>query len=181
MTRWGRADVFVLCIGLLVCGPGLASAQIKVPAVGYKNSLGIGASAGVNLSRDATFFGFAPDYTRMIGARWLVNTGPSWDRDREKKDGKTEVADSWTWTVAVGYGFTQRLFGAVGYGREFAKTNDEGRMGLTSSGDDSVGAIGAYVLWMGGRQDLTATVSVERNLTQKETTLSFDVGYAFGF
>ena len=160
---------------------GNASAQFNVPAEGYKNSVGIGASAGVNLSKDATFAGFAPDYTRMLSERWVITTGPAWDRDSENKDGKTEISKSWTWTAAVGYGFTKRFFGAFGYGREFAKTNDGGKMGFVGKGDNSIGAISALVLWAKDRHDLTLSVSVERNITQREFTLSFDLGYAFGF
>jgi hypothetical protein len=56
-----------------------------------------------------------------------------------------------------------------------------GQARYPGSGDSSIGAIPAYVLSIGGRHDLTVTVSMERNLTRRETTLSFGGGYAISF
>jgi hypothetical protein len=173
----------VLLLGfLLLIAPVHTYGQLRVPTTGFKNSIGIGGSGGFNLSKDATFVGFAPDYSRALSEHWILNIGAGWDRESEKlEDGTTEVGKSWTGTAALAYSFTRRILGAVGYGREFAKENSSGRMAFTGKGDNSIGLIGAYVLWTRGRHDITATASVERNLTQNETTLSFDIGYAISF
>ena len=80
-----------------------AGFHLKPVTPGFSNELGFGVSYGVKLNKDARFFGYAPDYVRVLSENWLLNVSFAYDKDTEFKKDSKEVTESWTPSIMIGY------------------------------------------------------------------------------
>ena len=165
-----------------------AEAQIGAPSrpvAGFKNSASFGLSYGMNNTRDASFWGWTAEYSRQIGGHWFTAGSIMWDRESEDiASGPDVEVDTFTLAGTIAYGLTDRLSITTGLGKGFADTgNPSGSMRFTS-GDLSTGIVLGWAtpgLRHFERDSLAFSLAYEYNITQDETTLSFDVSFGWSF
>lgn len=176
--------VFAVCI----MAPSVASAQFGSPprpVAGFKNSAAFGLSYGVNNTRDADFWGWSAEYSRKVGDRWFAAASIMWDRETETvADAPDSKTDTYTAAVTISYGLTKRLSVTTGLGKGFANTdNPSGSMRFTS-GDLATGIVLGWStpgLRCFERDSIAFSLAYEYNITQNETTLSFDIAFGWSF
>ena len=173
----------ILTLALILLGGTVQAAMLLRPAVsGFRNEIGVGVSYGVKLDKDAFFVGYAPDYVRTLGEKWIFNASLAYDQETETKDGSQSVVETWTPSLMVGYQVTDRL--AVGGGVGHGLVENDGNQGWKSvvfGKDVSVAAAFAVSLWNRGRHGLALSVSLEHNISEGEPSVSTDIGYSWGF
>lgn len=181
----------VLSAVLLAAGGMVAStaeAQFGAPprpVAGFKNSAALGLSYGVNNTRDATFWGWAVEYSRDLGGPWLAAGSLMWDRETENRANAPDVEVE-TFTVAgtISYGLTERLAITTGLGQGIANTDNPSGSMRFKSGDLSTGIVLGWStpgLKRFERDSVVFSLAYEYNFTQDETTLSFDVAFGWSF
>ena len=126
----GRLSVSVcVALALVLALAGRVEAQLAnrpLPAPGFTNSFGFGASYGEMLRREAWFWGLSLDYGRLLGERWAGNAALTWDR--ESKETGADV-ETYSLVATVSWVITRRFSLATGLAKGLADDdNIEGRM-----------------------------------------------------
>ena len=159
-----------------------AGFHLKPVTPGFSNELGFGVSYGVKLNKDARFFGYAPDYVRVLSEKWLLNVSFAYDKDTEFKKDSKEVTESWTPSIMIGYQLNTRLAVGVGLGHGLIENKDGGGWTSVKLGKDlTVATAIATSLWSKGRHGLSLSVSYEYNISEKAPSISTDLGYSWAF
>ena len=187
----GNADLKVrpgLIFLTFLCGLAPhASAQLSATPIPVdstmKNSVGLGASYGVFLERDADFWGLAVDYGRVIGSRWAGGASLGFDQETDHSRAEEQSTDTLNAIVTVSY-----RIGSVnvitGLSKGFADTDNPDRTMDWSDGDWGTGLVIAYSipgLLPSDRWVASISVGYEYNLTDPEADLSFDAGVGYLF
>jgi hypothetical protein len=176
-----RVSILTLTL-LMVCGIAQAQFGLHPPTSGLPNELGLGLSYGIKLDKDALFWGYAPDYVRVIGGKWLLNLSLAYDEETETKDGSQSVTETWTPAVMIGYQVGPKIAVGGGFGHGVIENKDGGGWTSVKAGKDLSAAVAfAVSLWSKGRHGLALSVSLEYNISEHEPSISTDIGYAFGF
>jgi hypothetical protein len=172
----------LILILYLLSSNAQAGFHLKPVTPGFSNELGLGVSYGVKLSKDAQFFGYAPDYVRVLSENWLLNVSFAYDKDTEFKKCSKEVTETWTPSLMIGYQLSSRLALGVGLGHGLFENKDGGGWTSVKFGNDlTVAAAFATSLWNKDRHGLALSVSFEYNISDKEPSISTDLGYSFAF
>lgn len=190
MLSWVNFPRPVAGILLAVCfmAPSVAKAQIGSPprpVAGYKNSAAFGLSYGVINTRDADFWGWSVEASRQLGGRWFAAASIMWDSETEKVAAAPDPeVDTFTAAMTISYSLNKRLAISTGLGKGFADTdNPSGSMRFTN-GDLSTGIV-LGLSTPGSRRferdSIAFSVAYEYNITQNETSLSFDVAFGWSF
>lgn len=160
--------------------PLLASAQ----GDNYLNSIGGGLSYGDKLNKDADFWGWTLDYSRVLNSGWVFTAALAYDEETERRNGQQDkIVQSYTPTFSWSYPISARWSLATGLGKGlFNDDNKEKKMELTEFNEEwAVGAIAAFTLFQNGRHRTSISSSLEYNISEGEPALSVDIGYAYSF
>lgn len=174
--------LLLLSLPVMTCDIAEAGFRLRPVVSGYKNEIGVGASYGIKLDNDAWFWGYAPDYVRVLNERWLVNLSIAYDEETESKDGGTRLTESWTPSVMIGYQVGPKLAVGAGFGHGL-RTNEDGSGWKSVSLGDDLSVAGAFALsiWNNGRHGLSLSVSLEYNISDNDPSISTDIGYGWSF
>ena len=187
--RWRK--VWGLLFGLtvsLLAAVSDSAAQVTAPArptQNYKNVVAGGVSYGFQNARDADFWGFSVEYSRMLGKRWFAAGSLNWDSETESFDDRPDKnIKTYTLVGTLSYGPTRWLSITSGLGKGFADTDNPESTMRFKSGDLSTGiAIGFTTSGLPQfvRGSIGFSGSYEYNIGQKETSVSFDVSFGWSF
>jgi len=174
--------VALIIIMFLICGNVQAAFHLTPVTAGYKNEIGLGLSYGLKLNKDSWFWGYAPDYVRVLGNKWLLNLSFAYDEETEKKDISNSITETWTPSVMIGYQLNPRMALGAGLGHGLIDNKNNAGWKSVKFGDDlSVAAAFAVSLWNNGPHGLALSVSLEHNISDNEPSFSTDVGYSWSF
>jgi len=167
---------------LLVSNIAHAAMSFRPASTGYSNEFGVSLSYGVKPEKDAWFWGYAPDYIRVINEKWLINVSLAYDKDTEPKEMGREVTESWTPSVILGYQLDPRVAVGAGFGHGVIDNKNGAGWNSVKLGDDLTAAVAlAVTIWSEGRQGLALSVSLEHNISDNVASISTDLGYGWGF
>ena len=167
---------------LLSCDVARAGFAIRPVSSGKLNQIGLGVSYGVKLDKDAYFYGYAPDYVRVLNEKWLLNLSLAYDRDTETKSGTKNVTETWTPAIMIGYQMSPRFAFGAGLGHGLTQNKDSAGWESVKWGDDlTIAAAVAAALWIKERHSLSLSFSLEHNISDNEPSVSLDLGYAWDF
>jgi len=178
MMRWA----LLILVLFLVSGTAEAQFAIRPVTSDEPNELGLGISYGVKLDKDALFWGYAPDYVRVLGGKWLLNVSLAYDEETETKNGSQSVTETWTPAVMIGYQLGPKIAVGGGFGHGVIDNKDGAGWKSVKLGKDLSAAVAVAVsLWNKDRHSLALSVSLEYNISDNEGSISTDLGYAWGF
>ena len=167
---------------LLVSNIAHAAMSFRPATTGYANEIGVSLSYGVKPEKDSWFWGYAPDYIRVINEKWLINVSLAYDKDTEPEEMGRKVTESWTPSVILGYQLNPRVAVGAGLGHGLIDNKDGAGWNSVKLGDDLTGALAlAVTIWSKGRQGLALSVSLEHNISDNVASISTDLGYGWGF
>lgn len=177
-----------IAAGIVLLAASHVSAQIvgvpKPVDAQYRNSLGFGASVGPFLDKDAYFWGLAVDYGRFVSGPWSVAASFAFDRETQTvSNGGRKKTDSLSAVGLVNY-TVGKLTLTTGLSKGFASTDNAERTMRFASGDWGTGIVAGWsfgALPWATQDSISLSVGYEYNLSQKESDVTFDVGYAFAF
>ena len=181
--------VLAAVFGLLALAScSLVHAQLSAPIIPDEprgNSVGVGLSAGAVRERDADFWGWTLEYGRRVSFRWVVGASIAWDRETETVSAKPDkTVQTYTLVGTLSYLISKRFSLTTGLGKGVASDdNPEGTTRFTS-GDISTGVVAGFAtdgFPFFVRDSMSFSVAYEYNLDQRETMLSFDVTFGWGF
>lgn len=165
-----------------------SEAQITAPArpaPEYNNSMSAGLSYGIQNDRDADFWGWSLGYSRSLGGRWFAEAALTWDSETETFDNKPNgVTNTFTAVGTITYAFTKLFSLTTGLGKGFANTDNPAGTMQFANGDLGTGisvGIATAGLPQFARDSIGFSISYEYNITQKETSVSFDVSFGWSF
>ena len=160
------------------------SAPVR-PASDYLNSTSFGLSYGTQNDRDADFWGASIDYSRAVGGPWFAATAVTWDNETESfADKPDKETETFTLVGTISYGVTDWFSVTTGLGKGFADTDNPPREMRFTNGDLGTGiALGFATpgLAQSARGSVSFSIAYEYNITQKETSVSFDVSFGWSF
>ena len=137
-----------------------------------------GISVGGPTPRDAAFWGWTADYSRVLSHTWSVATSIAFDRETEWFGGGLEkTVDTYTFVVVGNYSISDKWSFGGGAGKGFLSDDNPDRKLKFETGDFSVGLSVGYAF--SARTGLS--FSLERNITQNETVLSSDLTWGWDF
>ena len=173
---------FVLVFLLFLGSTAQAGFQLRPINPAYSNEIGLGLSYGIKLSKDAMFWGYSPDYVRVLSSDWLLNISFAYDKETETKESKKEVTETWTPSVMFGYQATPTLAIGLGIGHGLFDNKDGAGWNSVKFGNDlSVAIATAVSLWSDDRNGIAISISLEYNISDNEPSISTDLGYGFSF
>ena len=163
-------------------GKLLPGQSLSLPMEGSKNSLGAGINGGVFLDKEAVFVGAAADYSRLFWGNWILNVSMCFDQEHEAAENSgTNVTNTLSPALAIGYVFTPRLAAGIGIGKGIFDDSSTGKMQYTSEGNLTVGLLCVYTFYQKGPHAIDIGGGIERGLITPETDLTIELGYGFNF
>ena len=164
-----------------------ASARIRAtprsPDQSFENSIGVGASYGPFLDRDADFWGVAVDYGRLLGGKWATGASLAFDRESDRSATSTKTTDTFSAVGTLSYGLGGFSL-TTGLSKGFSDTDNPSGDWAWTDGDWGTGLILGYAirgLPAAQRWVTTLSAGYEYNMSESESDLSFDVGVGYLF
>jgi len=157
--------------------------RLSKPVEGYLNTFGAAVSGGVFLDKDATFWGTAVDYSRVVFDNWIINLSISYDQEHEDlDDGGYSVTNTFTPSFALGYAISSSVAAGIGIGKGlFDDGNEEKNIKYNPDGGWTIGLIGVYTFYQSKQHSFDISGGIERGLNKPETDLTVEIGYGFSF
>lgn len=157
--------------------------SFAMPAPGYSNTVGGAGSAGVFLNKEAVFWGFGTDYSRLVWNKWVVNLSMSFDQEISKDGaGGNAVVNTLSPSLAFGYVFTRRFALGLGVGVGLFDTeNPEQKMKFNKNGSWTVGLIGVYTFYQNDRHGFDVSAGIEQGIGGSDLDLTIELGYGYSF
>lgn len=156
--------------------------SLALPAPGYKSTLGAAFSSGIFLNKNAVFWGFGTDYSRLISKKWVANISMNFDQEIAKKSGGAKsVVNTLSPSLAFGYVFSRKF--ALGLGAGVGIFDDDNENGnLTFNvGSWTVGLIGVYTIYQKGRHGFDISGGIEQGIGNSDLDLTLELGYGYSF
>lgn len=173
-------------VGLL--GFAAAEAQIAAPpplSPDKVNGVGFGVSYGEQNDRNADFWGWSAEYSRVVHPRWVLAASIAWDEETERTvDSPDKVVRSFTATGTVSYLLTERFTLTTGLAKGIANTDNSSRSMKFAGGDLNTGIAIGYGLPAFPAESpysLGISLAYEYNISAKETAVSMDLTIGFSF
>jgi len=174
--------LLVVLTFFLLSGSAKAAMSLRPAISGYKNEIGLSLSYGIKFDKDALFWGYAPDYVRVLGEKWLLNLSMAYDEETEIENGASSVTETWTPSAMLGYQVNSRLAVGAGFGHGVTENKNGGGWKSVKFGDDLSAALAfAVSLWSKDRHGLALSISLEHNISDNQPSISTDLGYGWGF
>ena len=173
----------LVCFAFLSHTISLNGQSLNIPAEGYSNTFGTAVSGGLFLDKDAVFWGFAVDYSKVIKKNWIINISFGYDKEfAKKKDQEESIVNTLTPSVAVGYAINKRIAMGIGLGKGlFDDDNDDQHFQFNKNGGWTIGLIGVYSFYQKGPHSFDISGGIERGLSTPETDLTVELGYGYSF
>ena len=178
----GIIAILLVSIASFLCLPGVAlAAGVSVaprPDTSLANSIGAGASVGAISGRDADFWGWTVDYTRLLSPRWSTTVSWAFDRETERRDGQqNSVVDTHTLIWVANYALNDRWSVSSGLAKSLLDDDNPAGSLKWVDGDWSTGiafatAISARINW---------SFALEYNINKSEPSVSTDIGIRWDF
>ena len=183
--------IFIAVLVWLGC-PSSAQAQISAPHINwetqedghlFRHNFGTSISTGTPYERDAYFWGFAANYTYLIGFPWSCTFAIAYDQEIDRPSGKPkEISNTLTAIVTGDYSPTQWLTVSSGIGKGFA---DDSNGSFNFHDGDWATGISMAMSVPESRFEVLESVSLsfswEWNISQQEPSVSCDLGYSWSF
>ena len=145
----------------------------------HPGALSLGVSYGGMLQRNAEFFGLSAEYNRRLN-KLPIGLAGSLMWDREEDFDKEKVVETFTAAVTGSYLLGSRFSLGTGLGKNFLDTdNSKGTYEFTD-GDWITAVFGGYQLPLSERIALGLSLSLEYNISAKETSVSVDLAFGLG-
>lgn len=149
----------------------------------HQHNISPSFSYGIPYQRNAYFWGASLNYTYLIDFPWSVTCALAYDEETDSPTGKPkEVVSTLTAIATVDYSIAEWVTISSGIGKGFM---DDSNGGFTfTDGDWGTGiAIGLTVpeSRFAVLESLSFSTSWEWNLSSKEPSVSFDLGYGWSF
>ena len=175
--------LLLTCITVLTTTISSNGQSLNMPAEGYSNTFGTAVSGGVFLDKDAVFWGFAVDYSKVIKENWIINISFGYDKEfSKKKDQEESVVNTLTPSLAIGYALNRRIAMGLGLGKGiFDDDNDDKHFQFNKNGGWTIGLIGVYSFYQKGPHSFDISGGIERGLSSPETDLTLEFGYGYSF
>ena len=177
----------LVCVVLLAWStPAPAQMASAPPPQGeYNKSVSFGISYGEQNDRNAEFWGWSIDYSRDLNDRWYAGVGLTWDRETDHPVNKpAKEVDTYTLVGTINYKLTSWMSLTTGIGRGIADNDNAGKNMKWKSGDWGTGIAAGFALpgfSSSGRDGTGFSIAYEYNLSEKETSISVDLSWAFSF
>ncbi|NOQ92975.1 MAG: hypothetical protein GQ552_09715 [Flavobacteriaceae bacterium] len=157
--------------------------SLSLPAEGYSNTFGAAISGGVFLDKDAVFWGFAVDYSKVFKENWIINISFGYDKEfSKKKDHDEVIVNTLTPSLAIGYALNRKIAIGIGLGKGlFDDDNDNKHFQFNKNGGWTIGLIGVYSFYQKGPHSFDVSGGIERGLSTPETDLTLELGYGYSF
>lgn len=185
--RRGRVFSLWAAIVLLVT-VATSQAQVSAPArpvAGYRNSVSGGLSYGFINGRDADFWGWSVGYSRSLVGHWFAEANITWDRETEKfNDAPENKVSTFTAVGTITYALTDWLSLTTGLGKGFADTDNPDKKMKFTNGNLGTGISVGFAtpgLPQFVQDSIGFSIAYEYNITQRETSVSFDVTFGWSF
>ncbi|MCK5677836.1 MAG: hypothetical protein KAH72_05110 [Flavobacteriaceae bacterium] len=175
--------LLLTCITVLTTTISSNGQSLNMPAEGYSNTFGTAVSGGVFLDKDAVFWGFAVDYSKVIKENWIINISFGYDKEfSKKKDQEESVVNTLTPSLAIGYALNRRIAMGLGLGKGiFDDDNEDKHFQFNKNGGWTIGLIGVYSFYQKGPHSFDISGGIERGLSSPETDLTLEFGYGYSF
>ena len=162
-----------------------AGAQISTPpraTADYVNAIGIGLSYGEQQDREANFWGWSAEYSRLLNKSWTGAISLTWDEETEQFiDRPDKVVRSYALIGTISYNLTPRFSVTTGLAQDIADDdNASGSMKL-KNGDISTGLSLGYSWPLNRRNSLGVSFAYEYNISENEPSVSVDVALGWSF
>ena len=138
-------------------------------------------SVGWQLDRNAWFWGFAVDYGRALDERWSLGLSLAYDQETERRTGPDKVVNTLSLIGTVSYAVTEHVSLTTGLGKGFADDDNSGQSFKFADGPWSTGVAVGLTLPLKDNLFLFASGAYEYNLSEGETSISFDFGLSLAF
>ena len=177
----------LLCIGL--AGTLLvitdAEAQIKTPpraTQDYVNAAGFGLSYGEISKREADFWGWSLNYSRLLNDRWTGGLSLTWDEETEQFiDRPDKSVRTYTLIGTISYNLTQNFSLTTGLAHNIADDDNASGSMKFKSGNVSTGLSLGYSWPLSERNSISASMAYEYNISENEPSASIDVSLGWNF
>ena len=116
----------MLALFILCSIEGNYAQSLTLPSNGYTNTIGSAISGGLFIDKDAIFYGFSIDYSKVILQNWIVNISFAYDKEMNTQT-KQDIPDinSYTPSIALGYAFNQKTAIGIGLGKSIFDDDNE--------------------------------------------------------
>ena len=174
----GMLTVFLPVDSLVAAPFGVASPPEEPGGV----TVGTALSYGVIVERDADFWGTSLNFAHAIEEDWGFAWSIAFDRETEQMmTGARKTVDSFTAIITPYYVVTDWLTISAGFGKGFADNDNPVRSLRFTEGDWATGGALGFDLFTRDRFSVGLDTSLEYNLSEKEWSLSWDIGCSISF
>ena len=162
-----------------------AGAQISTPpraTADYVNAIAFGVSYGEELDKDADFWGWSAEYSRLVSNSWTGAVSLTWDEETERFiDRPDKVVRTYALIGTVSYNLTPRFSVTTGLAQDIANDDNASGSMKFNSGDVSTGLSLGYSWPLDNRNSLGLSLAYEYNLSQNDPSVSVDVALGWSF
>ena len=162
-----------------------AGAQIKMPpraTSDYVNAAGFGLSYGEISDREADFWGWSANYSRLLSDRWTAGLSLTWDEETEQFiDRPDKSVRSYNLIGTISYNLTQNFSLTTGLAQGIADDDNATGTIKFKSGNVSTGLSLGYSWPLSKRNSIGASLAYEYNISENEPSVSIDVSLGWSF
>ena len=182
-----RTGIWVLVVAILGVNiqPSHAAGFISPPVSpesDSSDSLTVGASVGWLQDKDASFWGFAIDYSHPLSERWGLNGGIAYDKETERRtDQVSKVVNTFSALVTISYQLSEQFSLTTGLSQGFADDDNADQDLKFKGGDLGTGLALGWSYPLSGNRYFTLSGAYEYNISEGEYSISFDSGITFSF
>ncbi len=171
-----------LLLLLATAAPALAGRYGATADPEIGDSISVSGSYGLIFDRDADFWGSSISYAHPVTDLWGYSLSLAYDQETENKnDGTRKTVNSLSAIAVLYYMLADDLSISGGFGKGFADDGNDFRSFELSSGDWSTGVALGYTLFARENWQAVLDTSLEYNISQKEWSMSWDLGIGFSF
>ena len=131
-------------------------------------------------NKDAYYWGFGVDYSRLLNEKWVVNISLGYDQEISKPE--STIINTITPSLAFGYILTSKFVVGLGLGKgQYDDDNEKANLQFNKNGDYTVGLIGVYTLYQKGRHGFVISAGLEQVFDSSYLYVTVELGYGYSF